>query len=811
MKFTLFWLKDHLETEADAQAVADKLTSVGLEVESIEDAGARLKDFTVAYVISAEKHPNADKLKLCMVDTGSGQPVQVVCGAPNAHTGMIAVFAKPGVVIPSTGAELKIGTIRGVESLGMLCSARELMLGDDHDGIIELPADAKVGDLAAHALGLNDPVIDVSITPNRGDATSVYGIARDLAAAEFGALKDGSVKPIAGQFPCPRKIHLNFSAETASACPIFVGRLIRNVKNGPSPQWVQERLKAVGLRPISALVDVTNLLSLDRGRPLHVFDADKLVGDVQARLAEDGEQLLALDGKTYTLDSAMTVIADDRAARGIAGVMGGEDTSCTEATTSVFVESAYFDPARTAQTGRKLGIVSDARYRFERGVDPEFVVPGLELATKLILEFCGGEPSEIVVAGHVPEWRRTIAFTPAAVKRLAGIDVPKPEIVRVLSNLGFAVAGNDPLMVQPPSWRSDIEGVADLVEEVVRIYGLENVPSVAMARPNAVARPTLTPAQRRTRLARRALATRGFNETINFSFIPRAHAALFGGGDEARQIENPIAADLDALRPSLLPSLLAAAQRNQARGFNDLQLFEIGAQFASGMPGEQQTVAAGIRIGEPQRSWTKSGHAPDAFDAKADMLAAVETAMGSAMTAPIKSGAAAWYHPGRSGTLALGPKVLAYFGELHPKVLAAFDLKGPAPAFEIFLDAIPEPKTKGKARASASSSEAVGHLRSLFAPSPLQPVDRDFAFVVEAGVTADQLIKAAKSAERDLIERVDLFDQYEGKGVPEGKRSLAISVRLQPKDKTLTDSDIDAIGQKIVAAVAKATGGTLRT
>jgi len=798
MKFTLSWLKDHLETDADAQAVGDKLTSIGLEVESIEDAGARLKDFTVAHVISAEKHPNADKLKLCMVDAGSGEPVQVVCGAPNAHTDMKAVFAKPGVVIPASGDVLKVGTIRGVESRGMLCSARELMLGDDHDGIIELPADSKVGDPAARALGLNDPVIDVAITPNRGDATSVYGIARDLAAADFGALKDGTVKPVAGQFPCPKNIHLNFTPETVSACPIFAGRLIRNVKNGPSPKWVQDRLKAVGLRPISALVDVTNLLSLDRGRPLHVFDADKLSGDMQARLAADGEQILALDGKTYALDSGMVVIADDKAARGIGGVMGGEDTACTETTTNVFIESAYFDPVRIAQTGRKLGILSDARYRFERGVDPEFVVPGLELATKLILEFCGGEPSEIVVAGAPPEWQRTITFSPKAVERLAGVEVPKPEIVRILTKLGFTVTGDEPVSVQPPSWRGDIEGPADLVEEVVRIYGLENVPSQPMSRPNAIARPTLTPAQRRTKLVRRAIAARGFNETINFSFIPRLHAALFGGGDEARQLENPIAADLDALRPSLLPSLLAAAQRNQARGFSDLMLFEIGAQFESGMPGAQQTVAAGVRIGEPPRNWTKSAHAPDAFDAKADMLAAIETAMGGAMTAPVRPGAAAWYHPGRSGTLALGPKVLAYFGELHPKVIAAFDLKGSSAAFEVFLDAIPEPKSKGKARAP-------------FSPSPLQPVERDFAFLLDANVSADEVIKAAKSAERALIERVDVFDLYEGKGIPEGKKSLAIAVRLQPKDRTLTDAEIEAIAQKIVTAVAKATGGTLRS
>ncbi|MBV9570901.1 MAG: phenylalanine--tRNA ligase subunit beta [Alphaproteobacteria bacterium] len=797
MKITLSWLKDHLETDADAQMVGDKLTSIGLEVESIEDAGARLKDFTVAQVISAEKHPNADKLKLCMVDTGEDQPVQVVCGAPNAHTGMKAVFAKPGVTIPASGDVLKIGTIRGVESRGMLCSARELQLGDDHDGIIELPADAKVGEPASHALGLNDPDIDVSITPNRGDATSVYGIARDLAAADFGSLKDGSVKAVPGTFPCPKKIQLNFTPETSNACPIFAGRLIRNVKNGPSPKWVQERLKAVGLRPISALVDVTNLISLDRGRPLHVFDADKLVGDMQARLAQDGEQITALDGKSYTLGSAMCVIADEKAARGIAGVMGGEDTACTEATTNVFVESAYFDPVRIAQTGRKLGIVSDARYRFERGVDPEFVVPGLELATKLILEFCGGEPSEIVVAGAVPQWTRTIAFSSNAVKRLAGIEVPKAEIVRILTRLGFVVNGDEPLSVQPPSWRSDIEGTADLVEEVVRIYGLENVPSQPMQRSSAIARPTLTSAQRRAKLVRRAIASRGFNEAINFSFITRAHAALFGGGDDARQLENPIAADLDSLRPSLLPSLLAASQRNQARGFNDLMLFEIGAQFESGMPGAQQTVAAGVRIGEPQRSWTKSAHAPDAFDVKADILAAVETAMGGAMTAPLKVGAAAWYHPGRSGTLALGPKVLAYFGELHPKVIAAFDLKGPAAAFEVFLDAIPEQKSKGKARPP-------------FAPSPFQPVERDFAFLLDAKVSADEVIKAAKSAERALIERVDVFDLYEGKGIPEGKKSLAIAVRLQPKDRTLTDAEIEAIAQKIVTAVTKATGGTLR-
>ena len=629
-------------------AIADKLTSIGLEVETVEDAGARLKDFVVAHVVSAEKHPNADKLKLCMVDIGPassseavGQqksaPIQVVCGAPNAHTGMKAVFARPGTIIPVSGEALKIGTIRGLESRGMLCSARELLLGDDHDGIIELPADAKIGEPAAKALGLTDPVIDVSLTPNRGDAASVYGIARDLAAAGLGKLKDGSVKPVAGKFKSPKSIALNFAADTASACPMFAGRMVRHVKNGPSPKWVQDRLKAVGLRPISALVDVTNLISLDRGRPLHVFDADKLTGNLQARLAKDGEQLLALDGKTYTLDSEMTVIADDAAARGIAGVMGGEETGCSETTTNVFIESAYFDPIRTARTGRKLGIVSDARYRFERGVDPEFVVPGLELATQLILEWCGGEASEIVVAGRVPQWQRTIEFDPGYVAQLGGLDVPKSESISILRRLGFMVEDGATLKVTPPSWRNDVVGKADLVEEVVRLYGLDKVPSVALSRSNAVAKPTLTPGQRRTRAVRRMLAARGFNETISFSFIPRAHAKLFGGGDDARQVENPIAADLDALRPSVLPSLLAAAKRNEARGFNDLMLFEIGAQFDSGMPEAQATVAAGIRIGEGARSWTKAAHPADAFDAKADMLAVLETAMGAAMTAPVKA------------------------------------------------------------------------------------------------------------------------------------------------------------------------------
>jgi phenylalanyl-tRNA synthetase beta chain len=799
MKFTLSWLKNTLDTEADARTIADKLTNIGLEVESIEDAGARLKDFTVAHVISAEKHPNADKLRLCMVNTGAGEPVQVVCGAPNARAGMKAVFARPGTIIPASGAELKIGTIRGVESRGMLCSGRELLLNEDHVGILELPADAKIGEPAASALGLGDPVFDVSITPNRGDCTSVYGIARDLAAAGMGALREGDLSPVAGRFPSPIKTALVFAQNAQSAAPMFAGRMIRGVKNGPSPQWLQDRLKAVGLRPISALVDVTNFLSLDRGRPLHVFDAAKLKGNLCARMAKDGETLAALDGRTYTLDCDMVVIADEEAARGLAGVMGGEDSSCTESTTEVFIESALFDPVRIARAGRLLGILSDARYRFERGVDPEFVLPGLELATKMILEFCGGEPSEIVVAGAPPHWRRTIAFAPADVRRLAGLDLPREEIIRILTKLGFAVAGDTALEVQPPSWRSDVHGAADLVEEVVRIHGLENIPAVAMNRPYAVARAVLTPAQRRQSLARRALAGRGFDETVHLSFIPRARAALFGGGDEARQLENPISADLDAMRPSLLPSLLAAVQRNQARGHAHAMLFEIGAQFESGVPQAQSDIAAGLRAGTPPRHWMKAHGLPDAFTAKADALAALEAAWGGPVSAPVRSGAAPWYHPGRSGTFALGPKVLAHFGELHPRIVSAFDLKGAVAGFEIFLDAIPEPKTRAtKARPKLEASD-------------LMAVTRDFAFLVDATVSADQVMKAARNADRLAIAEVELFDVYEGQNVPADKKSLGLAVSIQPKDHTLTEAEIDGIAQKLVTAVTKATGGVLRS
>src|SRR3954464_9987812 len=607
MKFTLSWLKEHLDTDADAATIGERLTSIGLEVESISDPGAALKDFIVGEVITAGKHPNADKLRLCTVSTGS-ETLQIVCGAPNARDGLKVVLARPGTVIPASGDVLKLGTIRGVESRGMMCSARELLLGEDHDGIVELKPGAKVGETVVGALvdaGLlaNDPLFDVSITPNRGDAASVFGIARDLAASGLGKLKTDKVQPVAGKFPSPKKITLDFTPENKDACPIFAGRLIRGVKNGPAPQWVQERLKSVGMKSIPALVDATNLISQDRGRPLHVFDADKLSGNLQARMAKAGEEVAALDEKTYTLDAATIVIADDARAVSIAGVMGGMDSGSFENTVNVFIESAWFDPARIARTGRKQAIISDARYRFERGVDPQFVLPGLELCTRYILEWCGGEASDVVIAGALPHPHTPIIFDPALVESFGGIKVARDRIIDILEDLGFVVEDHAPheqsLHVVPPSWRHDVDGPADLVEEVVRIHGLTDVPSVALTRDHAVAAPVLSKAQRRTRSARRALAARGFNECASFSFIGRDQAKLFGGGDDARQLSNPIASDLDALRPSILPSLLAAASRNAARGFTNLQLFEIGAAFDSGMPEAQKTVAAGLRTGIP--------------------------------------------------------------------------------------------------------------------------------------------------------------------------------------------------------------------
>ena len=799
MKLTLSWLKEHLDTDATIEQIAERLTAIGLEVEAVTDPGAGLKDFIVGEIVTAEKHPNADRLRLCSVATGT-DTLQIVCGAPNARAGIKVVLARPGTVIPATGEALKLGTIRGVESRGMMCSARELLLGQDHDGIIELTSDAKTGAPAIPALvnaGLlaDDPLIEVSITPNRGDAASVYGIARDLAASGLGKLKTPAIAPVPGKFPSTIPVTLKFSPQDKDACPIFAGRLIRGVRNGPAPQWVQDRFKAVGLKSISALVDVTNFVAHDRGRPLHVFDADNLKGGLSARMATDGEQVLALDDVTYMLDANTIVIADDARALGIAGIMGGKDSGSYPETVNVFLEAAYFDPIRIARAGRKYGIISDARYRFERGVDPDFVLPGLELATQLILDWCGGEASDVVIAGELPPAHGAISFDPALVEKLGGVCVPRERVIAILKDLGFGVEDRGALHVTPPSWRPDLDGPADLVEEVVRIHGLSGVASVALSRDHAVAVPVLSKAQARSRTARRAIASRGFNECVTFSFIARDQATLFGGGDDARQLSNPIASDLDALRPSVLPGLLAAAARNAARGFSDLQLFEIGPAFDSGVPGAQKTVAAGIRTGHGARHW-QGAQAPNVFDVKADLLATLEAVMGTAVTAPITQGAAPWYHPGRSGTIALGPKVIAQFGELHPKILSAFDIKVPVAGFEIFLGAIPDAKSKGKAK-------------PLFSPSPYQAIERDFAFVVDATLPAGDLVKAVKQAERELIDTVSVFDVYEGKNVGEGKKSLALSVRIQPKTATLTDPEIEALAQKIVSAAVKL-GATLR-
>lgn len=798
MKFTLSWLKDHLETEASLAEIARTLTMIGLEVEEVHDPGAELADFIVGHVRSAEPHPNADKLKVCHVDTGA-DTLQVICGAPNARTGLKVVLARPGTVIPATGDTLKKGKIRGVESQGMMCSARELNLGEDHTGIIELEADAPTGAPVTEVLPV-DPVIDIAITPNRADCLGVRGIARDLAAAGLGTLKpDPMTEPVPGTFPSPINVRRQFPEGLDDACPMFVGRTIRGVRNGESPQWLKDRLTAIGLRPISALVDITNYITMDRGRPLHVFDADKLTGDVIPRMARPGETLAALNDKTYALDESMVVIADEAGPQGLGGVIGGEATGCTEDTVNVFVESALFDPRRIAATGRKLAIESDAKHRFERGVDPASAVWGAEMATRMILDLCGGEPSELVVAGQEPRWHRRISLRPDRVRQIVGIDVPVADMERMLDGLGCAVAREDGrLTVEPPSWRGDLEEEHDLVEEIARLHGYDNIAAVSLPRP-PMPRPVLTLRQRATRRVTRTLAARGLLETVTWSFMPRDHARAFGGGQDALQLANPISSDLDALRPSVLPNLILAAGRNAARGFPDLGLYEVGPQFHGGEPGDQKLVAAGIRAGRTgPRHWAAPPRAVDAFDAKADAIAALAAIGAPVDNLQVSTDAPAWYHPGRSGCLRLGPNVLAAFGEIHPGVLRQLDVKGPIVGFEVYLENVPLPKPKAT------------KARPLLQASPFQPVDRDFAFVVDSAVEADALVRAARGADRQLITDVTVFDLYEGPNMPEGKKSLAINVTLQPRERTLTDEDIEFVSKKIISNIEKATGGTLR-
>jgi len=798
MKFTLAWLREHLDTTASLVDIRERLTMLGLEVEGVSDPGESLRSFVVGHVVEAVQHPNADRLRVCKVDTGKGV-IQVVCGAPNARTGMKGVFAPVGSVIPATGAVLKAGKIRGADSNGMLCSARELQLGEDHDGIIDLPADAGIGQPAAEALGVTDPVIEIKVTPNRGDCLGVRGIARDLAAAGVGTLKPLAIASTAGRYPSPIRWTHGYAAAPDSPCPIVAGRHFRGLKNGPSPDWLQRRLKAIGLRPISTLVDITNLVTFDLNRPLHVFDAAKVAGDLVMRQARAGETVLALDGKTYTLDESIAVIADSRAVHGIGGIMGGEETGVSESTTEMFLECAWFDPIRIAATGRRLGVQSDARYRFERGLDPESVFWGVEVATRLVLELCGGEASEIVESGVMPVWKRGFSLRADRVKTLTGIDVPAADTASILSRLGFEVAGSGPWTATVPSWRPDIVGEADLVEEVARVWSFDRIPTVSLPRLSATARPVRTAPQRRAPQARRALAARGLNEAVTWSFLPRAAAERFGGGAADLRLLNSIDATLDTMRPTPLPNLIDAARRNAARGLADPALFEVGPGYVNATPTGQRTIAAGLRTGAAvPRQWAGPSRAVDAFDAKADALAAL-----AAVGAPVENlqtvaEAPDWYHPGRSGTLRLGDRAMAHFGELHPELAAAADFKGPVAAFEVFLDAPPP----AKARATRA--------RAKLALSAFQPVERDFAFVVEEKIAAEQVARAARNADKALVSAVRIFDVYAGKGVAPGHKSVAIAVTLQPVERTLTDAEIEAVSARIVAQVTKTTGASLR-
>ncbi|HWV52240.1 phenylalanine--tRNA ligase subunit beta [Pseudorhodoplanes sp.] len=805
MKFTLSWLKEHLDTDAPLAEIADKLTMIGLEVEKIENPAEKYAPFKVVEVISAVQHPNADRLRVCMVNTGEGKPLQIVCGAPNARGGMKAVLGLPGTYIPSKDITLKVGKIRDVESQGMLISGAEIEFNDDHSGIIEMPADAPVGVPFAEVLGLNDPIIEINLTPNRADCTAVSGIARDLGATGIGKYLERTPKPVKGTFPCPVNVTLDFG-DTPSLCPGFALRLVRGVKNGPSPEWLQKRLTAIGLRPINALVDITNFMTYDRGRPLHVFDAKKVHGNLVVRRAKAGEELLALDGKTYKLDDSICVIADDKGVESLAGIMGGELSGCDENTTDVLIESALWEPINIAQTGRKLGINSDARYRFERGIDPNFMVPGLDLATQMVLDLCGGEPSESIVVGFTPPEDRPIDFPLSEVKRLAGLDVSLTEIKRILGNLGFFIAGNGPVVkVAVPSWRADVEGKADIVEEVVRIVGVDRVPLTPFERSDDQRKAVLTPIQNRTRKAKRALAARNLAEAVTWSFISKSDAQLFGGGQPELALANPIASDLSDMRPSLLPGLVAAIQRNADRGIPDAGLFEVGQIFKGDRPDDQFTAAAGLRHGLSRadgtgRHWANGNKAPDAFEAKADALAALAAAGAPMQALQIVPGGPAWLHPGRSGTIQIGPQnVLGHFGELHPRALEALKADGPIVGFEVILDRIPEPKAKATRAKPALELSA------------FQPVSRDFAFIVDKAVKAADLVRAAQNADKKLITAVTVFDVYEGKGIEPGKKSIALAVTIQPREKTMTDAEIDALAGKIVAEVGKRTNGVLRS
>lgn len=784
MKFTLSWLKEHLDTEANLTTILEALTKVGLEVEGVDDPAEKLGAFRIARVLSAAPHPQADKLQVLSVDVGQGDPLQVVCGAPNARAGLIGVLGQPGDYVPGLDVTLKIAAIRGVESRGMMCSMRELELGEGHDGIIELPVDAPVGRVYVDWAGLADPVIDVAITPNRQDCMGVRGIARDLAAAGVGTLKSINLPSIAGQGDCPIEIR----TDDPEGCPAFFGRVVKGVVNGDSPDWLARRLKAVGQRPISALVDITNYVMLDHGRPLHVYDLAKLHGPLVARKAKPGEQVLALNEKTYTLDETMTVIADADGADDIGGIMGGERSGVTGATRDVLIECAYFTPESIARTGQKLGITSDARSRFERGVDPQFLAAGLAIATKMVVDICGGTPTQAIEAGTPPSGTKALRYDPSLTEKLAGLPVEADRQRTILASLGFGI--DAVWNVSVPSWRRDIDGAADLVEEVVRIIGIDNIPSTPLPRAEGVARPTATQQQMIERRARRAAAARGLNEAVTWSFVSEAEAAPFGGGGWT--LANPISEDLKVMRPSLLPGLIAAARRNADRGAGSIRLFEIGRRYLA----DRESVTLGLILAGDRnpRDW-RSGKTQgfDAYDAKAEAVALL-----GASGAPVdrlqlfETVSEGVYHPGRSGSLRLGPKtVLAEFGELHPAIARAFDIEGTAVAAEVYLDAIP------------AERGVAGHMREAYAPPALQPVRRDFAFLMAADKAADDLLRAVRGADKAAIVEARLFDVFVGTGVAEGEKSVAIEVVLQPAEKSFTDAELQAISEKIVAAAAK--------
>jgi phenylalanyl-tRNA synthetase beta chain len=805
MKFTLGWLKEHLETEADLDTVVETLTRIGLEVEGVENPGEKLAAFKVAKVLSAAPHPQADKLQVLTVDSGDGNPLQVVCGAPNARAGLVGVFGAAGAVVPANGMVLKQATIRGVESNGMMCSSRELELGDDHDGIIELPADAPLGTSYPDYAGLGDPVIDVSITPNRQDCMGVRGIARDLAAAGLGTLKPLAevyrmtvLEPVAGEGPGP-----DVRTDDPEGCPAFFAQAVSGVTNGAAPKWMRDKLTAVGQKPISVLVDITNFVSIDLGRPLHVYDRAKLTGGLVARMAKDGEQVLALNGKTYTLDASMTVIADDAAVHDIGGIMGGEHSGCSDETTDVLIECAYFDPDHIARTGQKLALTSDARQRFERGVDPAFLDEGLAIATWLVLEHCGGTASGVTRSGEPPLAQRSIGYDPSLCLNLGGLDVPLDRQRTILESLGFWWGHKGPpYVVFVPSWRRDVDGAPDLVEEVIRIEGIDKVPSMPLPRIPGVAAPTATPEQKIERKLRRTAAARGLNEAVTWSFLSEREAAPFGGG--AWTLANPISEDMKVMRPSLLPGLLAAAERNLKRGATSVRLFEIGRRYLA--DAERPTLGLVLAGSRSPRGW-QAGKAQGfgAFDAKAEALALLEAAGAPVGNLQVMGEAGQVYHPGQSATLRLGPKtVLAAFGMVHPSVLKAFDLDGDVAAVELYIDALPAKRSSGP-----STALRTGFMRPAYTPPALQPVTRDFAFLVPEALAAGDLVRAVKGADKNAIVEARLFDVFTGAGVPEEHKSLAIEVVLQPGEKSFTDAELKAVADKVVAAAAKL-GATLR-